>query len=80
MIPYEFSDSVTIDLAGLKAVDEIRFANASINDHSDWTSGEHFYELIFQFTPHKLRRYAHYDNEKELIAERKELIDQWKNQ
>jgi hypothetical protein len=78
MIPYQFADGVTVDLENLVAVDGMGFINASINAHSDYNYGEHCYELVFRHASKKIRRYAHYDDEAELTAERNQLIEDWK--
>jgi hypothetical protein len=83
MIPYQFPDGVTIDLQNLIAIDEILHINASINEPSDWTWGEYYYDLTFKFSSQKVRRFSGFGNgdgyKEKLITERQQLFEDWKN-
>lgn len=84
MIPYQFKDGTTIDLENLVAVEPIQFINCSINKHSDYMSGENYYNLVFKFSTVKLTKYGNWEipyeiNKAGLEIERDQLIEDWKS-
>lgn len=81
MKPYQFKDGVTLDLEKIVVVEDVKFLDASLNEHGDWFFGEYYYEIIMQWADQKIRRYSGYNNLDTdldiLKQERQDVINRW---